>query len=94
MKPICTACQQFFRPENNGHFFLEGMPTENGAPRGLTAPEKWKPYKLWSGDLWKCHGCGAEIIVGVGRQPIAEHYQPDFSETLQAYKPALQVNDC
>lgn len=94
MKPICTQCQQFFRPKQNGTFFIEGMPVRNDAPRGTSEPEAWKPYKLWSGDLWECKGCGHEIIVGVGQQPIAEHYQAKFSDDVRAYNARLQVNDC
>lgn len=39
-----------------------------------------------------CPGCGAEIVVGVGNQPIAEHYEPDFS--LKAVGSLLNVYDC
>jgi len=94
MKPICTTCQQFYKPAQNGYIFVEGMPTENGAARGTLEPEKWKPYKLWSGDLWECRGCGHTIIVGVGQQPIAEHFQADFAEQLTTYRATLQINDC
>ncbi len=91
MKPICTQCQQFYRCKENGVFFIEGMPTRHD---GAAEPDAWKPYKIWSGDLWECKGCGSEIIVGCGRQPIAEHYEPDFEETMGAYKARVQINDC
>lgn len=94
MKPICVSCQRFYRPKQNGLFFIEGMPTENGAPAGTAAPDKWQPYKLWSGDLWACEGCGHEIVSGVGRQPIAEHFQDTFADDLRAYNARLQINDC
>lgn len=94
MKPICTDCQRFYRPKENGVYFIEGMPTENGAEKGTAEPEKWKPYKLWSGDLWLCEGCGNTIIVGVGQRPIAEHFQPDFPKAVTSFGARLQVNDC
>jgi hypothetical protein len=94
MKPICVACQRFYRPKRNGVRFIEGMPKGNEAPPGTRAPEHWKPYKLWTGDLWICHGCGHEIIVGTALHPIAEQYQPDFHDKVAASEIRVQVNDC
>lgn len=94
MKPICTPCQRFFRPLKNGKPFIEGYPTHNEAEPGTVEPDSWRPYKLWMGDEWVCHGCGATIIVGCGSQPIAEHYQKDFTEIVEKFQPKLQVNDC
>lgn len=95
MKPICIPCQRFFRPAKNGFYFIEGMPTVNEAAPGNSEPEKWQPYKVWVGDVWECHGCGARIISGVGREPIAEHYQPDFPDRVSALgADQFQVNDC
>lgn len=64
MRPICVTCKTFYRPEKNGVFFTEMA--DDG------------PYRIWSGDLWKCPGCGGSIIVGVGRAPVSEHFAPDF----------------
>jgi len=94
LKPICVACRRFYRPHQNGVWFLEGMPAFNGAPPGLGAPDQWKPYKLWRGDLWKCHGCGHELISGVAFDPFSEHYMPHFKQEVEELKPILQVNDC
>lgn len=95
MKPICVSCQRFYRPIKNGFYFIEGMPTENGAKAGTSEPEKWKPYKLWSGDLWSCDGCGSTIVVGTGRSPISEHYMENFERVCQENEAQqLQVNDC
>lgn len=95
LKPVCKPCNRFFRPEKNGYFFLEGMPKDDRRPEeGNAEPEAWKPYKLWVGDLWKCKGCGAEIVVGVTGGPISEHYKSNFQEALELYPPNLQVNDC
>ena len=94
MKPICVPCKRFFRPAKNGYPFGEGMPKHNGARPGLQEPKNWEPYKLWMGDLWRCEGCGAQIVVGVGHRPIAEHYQDGFKEQIEAHGVIVQVNDC
>lgn len=72
---------------------MEGMP-DGIAPPGKDFAEHWHPYKLWRGDLWKCHGCGALIIVGVAPDPMSEHYQEDFKRIVEVYPPEVQINDC
>lgn len=101
MKPICVPCQRFYRVKKNGYYFIEGMPTHEGAKPGTEDTDWWKPYKLWVGDLWECEGCHAQIVNGVGMSPLAEHYQPDFAKHVRqcAYgqdgtTELLQVNDC
>lgn len=43
----------------------------------------------------ECEGCAAQIVVGTGRAPIAEHYQPDFEAVVERTNARqLQVNDC
>jgi hypothetical protein len=88
MKPICVPCKLFFRAEKNGYYFEEGMPTTSDR----NGP--WQSYKLWSGDLWRCRGCGAEIIVGTGANPMAEHYQSDYAAKIERYQPEIRVDDC
>jgi hypothetical protein len=96
LKPVCVACQRFYRPERNGTAFLEMMPRDGDerARPGKAEPERWTPYELWLGDLWKCAGCGHEIIVGTGWRPVARHYEPDFETKVAAYGAPLRVNDC
>jgi hypothetical protein len=94
LKPICVKCQRFYHPQKNGVIFLEGMPRFEGAPAGREGAEFWQPYKLWRGDLWECRGCGHQIISGVARDPITEHYMPGFREVVEMLKPMMQVNDC
>jgi len=45
------------------------------------------PYKLWSADLWACPTCGAEVITGFGRAPLAEHWQADYAATRERRRP-------
>lgn len=97
MKPICAPCKRFFRMVKSGFYFIEGMPSGVVArpPAGNEAPELWKPYKIWAGDLWRCEGCGTEIVHGTGAGPINEHYKPDFEDTVKRLgADQLQVNDC
>lgn len=94
MKPVCVPCQRFFRIKKSGFYFIEGMPKERQALPGTAEPEKWQPYKLWSGDKWECEGCGATIVSGTGREPINEHYRPGFAEHVEKLGASqLQVND-
>lgn len=95
MKPICVPCLRFYRPEKNGISFTEGMPITDDALPGIAEPDNWRPYKLWQGDLWRCAGCGNQIIVGTGFDPIAEHYESGFSDiAARCGGDQLQINDC
>jgi hypothetical protein len=96
VRPVCVPCQRFFKAAKNGYYFIEAMPDGIRDPQPGTAdPDHWTPYKLWVGDLYRCDGCGAEIVSGFGRAPIAEHYQADFAERVKAFgADQLQVNDC
>lgn len=98
MKPVCVSCQRFFRLKTIGFSFIEAMPNGKGdgypAP-GTTESKRWTPYKIWRGDLWKCEGCGAQIVSGVAGSPWSEHYQPDFQKQItETGASQLQVNDC
>ena len=73
MKPACVKCQRFYRVKKNGFKFVEGMPIGSNVPPGTQAPEMWSPYKLWACDLWRCDGCGHELLSGYAQRPIAEH---------------------
>lgn len=84
MKPICVPCGLFFRAEKNGTSFIESMP-KDGA---------WVPYKLWLGDQWHCLECGATIIVGVAKKPVAEHYHTNFDRAIKDFSPQVTINDC
>jgi hypothetical protein len=96
MKPICVPCQRFFKVKKTGFYFLEGYPEgDNRAKPGTAEPQKWKPYKLWVGDLWQCEGCGTKIVSGFGSGAISEHYQDGFTEKVSRYgADQFQVNDC
>lgn len=95
MKPICVPCQRFYRMKKSGFYFIEAMPVNGNPEPGASQPNNWEPYKVWSGDLWKCEGCGHEIVHGTGIHPIAEHYQKNFQEVVDRLNAnQFQVNDC
>lgn len=94
LKPICVACQRFYRPHKNGRRFVEAMPIgEVRSPPGTSHPELWKPYKVWQGDEWQCQGCGHLLIVGVAMEPLSVQHMENFDRWV-ASAPYLQVNDC
>ena len=95
MRPICVPCQRFFKPKKNDFYFTEGMEKVNGALCGNQAPEDWRPYKIWAGDLYECKGCGAQIVSGFGDAPLSEHYMDGFEHMMKNLKAdQFQVNDC
>jgi hypothetical protein len=87
---ICVKCEKFMKCKENGVLYEEGMPTNyvDGEP------QEWSPYKLWYADLYKCDGCGVEIISGRGKGPIREHYEKDYLEFRDSHPPLVTVNDC
>lgn len=68
--PVCGNCNNPMRPIVNGVFYVQFMNNK-------------QPYKIWSGDLWKCSLCGNLLVWNFGTRPIAEHYQSNFKEILQ-----------
>lgn len=94
LPPICRACHRFFRAKRNGYYFLQGMRDSFDVQPGLAEPEKWEAGRIWVADLYACPGCGAEILTGYGRSPVAEKYQDGFAETARRLKAdQFQVND-
>ena len=70
------GCGRFMRPITNSVVVEELM-------------ESGDPYKLWDADLWGCPECGARIIAGFGRLPIAEYYQPTYAEMRERLAPVV-----
>lgn len=89
---VCRPCGRFYRILKNG------VPVEETMPRG----DGWAPYKLWVGDLYKCEGCGAEVIAGFAREPVAEHYMESYAVHRERWRQIggvqryglTVVNDC
>lgn len=90
-KPICMTCKKFYRPKKNGVVVEEGMPI--GYPT-MGVSTKWESYKLWRGDLWECHQCGHQIVVGFGNIPMAEHYEPHYAKAKRLHPPIAFIEDC
>ena len=94
MKPICVNCGRFFKPHRCGIRIMETMPVANDVQPGRENADRWRPYKLWAGDLYRCAGCGTEIVIGFGNLPIAEHFEDRFAAMATANPPRVTVNDC
>lgn len=95
MKPICVPCERFYRPAKTGFAFIEGMPVNKDTKPGKAGRSlDWSPYKLWSGDLWRCPDCGSEVVIGTGFEPVRHHYQPDFDEQCALRGANLLIKDC
>ena len=70
-RPVCVGCLAEMTPTKNGklvHF--------RGGGGG--------DYQIFSGDEWGCKGCGARVIVGFGRDPVAEQFSPEFEKWKSA----------
>lgn len=80
----CPTCRRFYKVKKSGYYFEEGMPRGAG----------WAPYKLWVGDLYECEGCGAQVITGVGMEPLAEHYQKGYADTVARVGATVRIDDC
>jgi len=85
-KPVCMTCKLFYRAHKNGVWLTEMMPPYMGET-------EWRPYKIWQADLWKCKGCGHEIIVGFGHNPVAIQHEEHFKNFIERAK-EIQINDC
>ena len=74
--PCCVDCKTGYVPLKNDVVVLE------------TIDDLMQPYKLWCADLIECPKCNHRLLVGFGKQCIAEHYMPRFDEILEKYKEA------
>jgi hypothetical protein len=54
--------------------------TKNG--RAVEIMSDGEPYQLWHGDEWECDGCGALIVTGFGRGPIAEAHRANYASVV------------
>jgi len=98
LKPICVKCARFYRMQKQGVYFEEGMPASGEAEKREDHPRGglvgWQSYKLWVGDRWTCPGCGHELLSGFGREPVSEHYKPDYRELKDRLNVTLRIDDC
>ena len=83
---VGRTCRTFLKIKKNGVAIVEGMPSGRDGT--------WADYKLWMADLYGCESCGAEVVAGFGRAPIAEHYHPTYEATKAIYAPLARIDDC
>lgn len=72
--PVCVSCEREMRAECIGVLVIE------------TAGEDRHPYKVWQADMYKCPGCGVEVVVGFARGPVLERFHVGFAERLEDWK--------
>ncbi len=77
-RPVCPKCERELHPEENGVGVLD---MANG-----------KAYKVYDADLWKCPGCGMQVVGGFGNNAISEHYMPGFQRMVDGYKTLIKNN--
>ena len=64
--PVCVTCNR------------EMFPEKNGVRAVLHA--SFGPYEVYVADLWECLKCGVQVLVGFGRGPLAQHFEPEFAK--------------
>ena len=70
-RPVCKKCETELKPEKNDIRLVD------------TFQDPPQPCKIWSADLWKCPGCGYEVVVGFGQGAIMEHWEDGFAGYLE-----------
>lgn len=73
-KLFCANCKTWMNPNKTGRTVLE-------------TDDDGKPYKLWSGDEYKCPRCKFCAVAGFGITPLAaEGYDEDFDAITKSYE--------
>lgn len=67
--PVCPGDQAFMRVQKNGVDVVEMA--------------SFGPYRIWSGDLWRCPVCGCEIVVFTDQAEAHYHHQENFARRLE-----------
>lgn len=63
---VCGTCELEMKPVKTGALVEEMAGME--------------PYKLWFGDAFQCHGCGATVVTRFSVNSASEHWQPDYQK--------------
>ena len=77
-RPVCPRCERELHPEENGVGVLD---MANG-----------RAYEVYDADLWKCPGCGMEVVGGFGNKAISAHYEENFQRMIGGYKTLFKNN--
>lgn len=79
-RPYCPPCRRRYRCKKNEVAIRYGN-EDLSATRGCS---------VLIGDLWKCPGCGQEIVVGWAQRPFAAHEHPELTDWI--YHLALAID--
>jgi hypothetical protein len=58
-------------------------PRKNEIYVGIFNADQPQPYEIWCADLWECPECGAQTILGYGKEPFSKHFHKDFSRQME-----------
>lgn len=81
IRPVCKKCKVEFRVLSNSAAVIEMA--------------SFGPYQVFLADLWRCPGCGVEILGGMPQKAITQHHEEGFDATVAALRRDLDyVVEC
>lgn len=75
---VCGKCGLFMDPQRANVALLEKI---GAVEKGIGGP-----YRLWEADVWRCPGCGHEVVVVSGDRPMVERDEPRLTRDCLAYE--------
>ena len=78
-EPVCAKCRLPMYPRKNGVWVIDVVDC--------------REFAVWSADKWRCPRCKAEIIIGFGRQPVAQG-DDDFVHMLDHARTQSHTYEC
>ena len=74
--PICVPCQRMMRCRKNEFLFAE---------------DKYDG-DIYSSDMFECEVCKTQILIGFGREPVAQHWRDKEQYDRYRAKARLVLN--
>jgi hypothetical protein len=69
MAPACLACKVEMRCVKTGAF--------------VELVSDGSAYQVWSGDVFECPSCGAQVVAQYGRSPVVESHEPHYATVAE-----------
>lgn len=70
MKVLCPTCELPYRCQTGGVNVVEVVGRDQ------------EPYQLWKADLYRCPGCGAEVVTAFGGGAFLQQHEERFPAAL------------
>lgn len=80
MRPICVKCEVELKATATGALLVETQRTKSGDDF------ENRPYRVWSVDISACPKCEHEVVIGFGRSPVIEMFEPQAVSRLEEMK--------